>query len=78
MNSELCLKQNELLNQISAFSEDTQDALVWLINNYDSLSAICKVKPLTEEQRNDYIYRAQTTNDTCMLLLILLERSINR
>ena len=64
----------EVMNKIS---EKQQEAMNWLIANYDVSSAICKAKILTEDESCKVIDHAMQKNDDYLLALALLERILN-
>ena len=64
----------EVMNKLS---EKQQEAMNWLIANYDVSSAICKAKILTEAESRKVINRALQKNDDYLLALALLERILN-
>ena len=64
----------EVMNKLS---EKQQEAMNWLITNYDISSAICRAKILTEAESRKVIDRAVQKNDDYLLALALLERILN-
>lgn len=70
------LKQN-IIKSIDELPETKQNAILWLIANYDTLVSICRAKPLSMAQREFYIENAIQRDDMYTLSLILLERMIN-
>ena len=64
----------EVMNKLS---EKQQEAMNWLIMNYDISSAICRAKTLTEAESHKVIDRAVQKNDDYLLALALLERILN-
>ena len=77
MNSALAEKQQALINAIESLPEDMQDAVKWLAANYDTATAICKAKTLTEAERSQLMNQAEQDNNMVLLILALLERIIN-
>lgn len=66
-----------LLQAIEKLPKNKQQAVQWLIANYDTAISICKVKPLTASQRKQYMENAVQKDDMHLLALILLERIVN-
>ena len=64
----------EVMNKLP---EKQQEAMNWLIANYDTTAAICKAKTLTEDESCKVINHAMQKNDDYLLALALLERIIN-
>ena len=70
-------QEKALRKVMNKLSEKQQEAMNWLITNYDISSAICRAKILTEAESRKVIDRAVQKNDDYLLVLALLERIIN-
>ena len=66
-----------LLRAIESLPEHEQQAVLWLIANYDLAVSLCKEKPLTEQERKQCMDNALQKDDMYFLVLLLLERIIN-
>ena len=70
-------KQQALIKAVESLSEDKQEAIKWLIANYDSAAAICKAKSLTEDERIQLITQAEQEHNMYLLALVLFEQILN-
>ena len=70
-------KQKALREAIAELTEEHQEVMNWLIENYDAAVEICKAKTLTENESQKVIHHAMQKNDDYLLVLALLERIIN-
>ena len=62
---------------IESLPPKEQEAVQWLIANYDIAISICKEKPLTASQRKQFMKNAVQKDDMHLLVLLLLERIVN-
>lgn len=77
MNLSLSEKQQALIKAVESLPADKQEAVKWLIANYDEASSICKAKALTDDERSQLINLAERDNNMVLLVLALLERIVN-
>ena len=77
MCQNLTEKQQALIKAVESLPKDKQEAIKWLIANYDDAAAICKAKALTEDEHRQLMNRAKQDNNMYLLVLALFERVIN-
>ena len=70
-------KIKSLTDKIVSLPEKQRDAMAWFIEYRDYVVALCKVEPLTPEQREEYMERALENDDAMMTLLLVVEKRVN-
>ena len=70
-------KREALIDRIEALPENQRNAVCWLIENWGFAVKLCKVKPLTEAERAQWMRRAMENDDALMFVLLMLERCIH-
>ena len=70
-------KRTELTQAIASLPVEQQHAVMWLIENYDTVAAICKAKALSIDERKQVIEHAEQKNNLYLLSLALLEQILN-
>ena len=78
MSQTLDQKRRELIERVSELPEKTQNAILWLISNYDLAMQICKAQKLTEQERCQVEEIAKRKDDPLLLLLSIMERTVNK
>ena len=70
-------KRKKLLDRIGELPEDWQYAIGWLIEHRVYAAKLCRVKPLTQEERSMYMDCAIQSDNTMMMVLLLFEKRVN-
>ena len=70
-------KRKALLDRIMTLPEEQRGAICWLIEHRIFAQKLCRVKPLTGQERERYMERAISDDDALMIVLLLLEKRVN-
>ncbi|MBQ2991316.1 MAG: hypothetical protein IJD60_08525 [Clostridia bacterium] len=70
-------KRELLRRKIEELSEEHRRAVIWAIEHYHEIERMCRSEPMTQEQRKMLLEQAERNNDPYLLVLIMMEKTIN-
>ncbi len=69
-------RTKEILELFGQLPRKVQEAVVWLIENFDDIEELLK-KPLSPERREQLMEKAKREDDAYLLVLCTVEREFN-